>query len=137
MNWRWVVVIAASAAAGGLAGCGSGPATATVSGAVMVDGTPVEAGTISYAPLDGTGAPATAEIKGGRYEVRTTAGNKRVQISVPVVTSKRKAHAGPDAPWVDVTAESLPDKYHSKTELTFDVKSGSNTKDWDLAVKKK
>jgi hypothetical protein len=137
MNWRWAVVIAGCGAAGALAGCGSGPATATVSGAVRVDGAPVETGTVSYAPLDGTGAPATAEIKGGRYEVRTTAGNKRVQISVPVVTSKRKAHVGADAPWVEITSESLPDKYHSKSELTCDVKPGSNTKDWDLAVKKR
>jgi hypothetical protein len=134
MCWRVGVVVAACLAA---AGCGGGPASATVSGEVKVDGVPVASGVISYVPADVTGVPATAEIKDGRYEVRTTAGNKRVQISVPVVTGKRKAHVGSDAPWVESTAESLPDKYHTRSELTFEVKPGSNTKDWDLAVKKK
>jgi hypothetical protein len=137
MRWRVGVVVAACLAAAGLTGCDGGPAGATVSGEVKVNGVPVAAGVIAYVPADSTGSPVTAEIKDGRYEVRTTAGSKRVQISVPVVTGRRKAHVGPDAPWIEVTKESLPDRYHTRTELTLDVKSGSNTKDWDLAVKKK
>jgi hypothetical protein len=134
---RGLAVVVVFAGCGALTGCGSGPTAATVSGEVKVGGTPVRAGVIAYVPVDGTGAPATADIKDGRYEIQTTAGSKRVQISVPVVTDKRKAHPGADAPWIDITMESLPDKYHSKSELTFDVKPGSNAKDWDLAVKKK
>jgi len=138
MHWlRIVIVFVGCVVAGAPAGCGSGPASASVSGEVKVDGVPVEKGIISFAPIDGIGAPATAEIKNGRYEVRTTAGNKQVQISVPVVTGKQKESNAPDAKWVEVTAESLPAKYHSRSELTFDVKSGSNTKDWDLTVKKR
>ena len=136
MNWRIVVVVAGCVTAGLLAGCSSGPAPATVSGEVKVDGVPVANGTISYVPADSTGAPASADIKNGRYEIRTTAGKKLVQVSVPVPGPKHKAYVGDDAPWVETTQESLPDKYHSKSELTFDVKAGSNTKDWDLSVKK-
>ncbi|MBN9122972.1 MAG: hypothetical protein J0I06_28180 [Planctomycetes bacterium] len=137
MNLRIAILLAGCTAAGALAGCsGGGPDPATVSGAVKVNGAPVANGTIAFAPADGTGAPATGDIKNGRYEVRTTAGKKVVQVSVPVVSGKHKAHVGPDAPWVEVTSESLPDKYHSKSELTFEVKAGSNTKDWDLTVKK-
>lgn len=137
MNGRVFALIVGCTAVGALSGCDGGPASATVSGEVKVDGVPVADGTICFAPLDGTGAPATAEIKDGKYEVRTTAGNKRVAISVPVVTAKRKMHAGPTAALVDVTTESLPAKYHSKSELSFDVQSGGNTKDWELSVKRK
>lgn len=137
MYWlRMVIVIVGCVVAGALAGCGSGPASASISGEVKVDGVPVEKGVISFSSLDGTGAPVTGEIKNGRYEVRTTAGNKQVRISVPVVTGKQKESNAPDAKFVEITAESLPAKYHSRSELTFDVKSGSNTKNWDLVVKK-
>lgn len=126
------------AAACGLAGCGgSGPASATVSGEVKVNGAPVDKGIISYVPDEGTGAAATAEITNGRYELQTTAGKKRVQISVPVVIDRRKDSPAPSAQMIDITAESVPERYNAKTELTFDVQAGSNTRDWALDVKKK
>ncbi len=121
------------ATAGLLAGCGSG--LATVTGEVKVDDKAVEKGVISYVPADGPGAPATANIENGRYEIRTTPGNKKVQISVPVVTSKRPGSSAPGAPMIEITAESLPERYHSKTELSFEVKPGTNTKDWSLKRK--
>jgi hypothetical protein len=137
MKVRLAVVVAGCVAAGLLAGCsGGGPASATVSGSVKLDGVPVANGTIAFAPADGVGSPAAGEIKNGRYDVSTTAGKKVVQISVPVVSGKHKAHVGQDAPWVEVTSESVPEKYNSKSELTFDVRAGSNSKDWDLQIKK-
>lgn len=122
-----------------LAGCGGPkwPAAATVSGEVKLNGVPVKKGVISYVPADGTGAPATAEINGGRYEITTTAGAKKVQISVPVVTDRRPESAAPGAPMMEFTAESVPEKYNAKTELEFDAKAGGNSKDWDLDIKKK
>lgn len=138
MSWRTCLgVLLGLGAAGLLAGCSSGPASATVSGEVKVNGAPVEKGTISFAPAEGKGAPASGEIKNGRYEVRTTAGKKLVQISAPVVTGKRKDSSAPDAQWLEITEESIPEKYNSKSELNFDVQSGSNSKDWALEVKKK
>jgi len=97
----------------------------------------LEKGVISFAPGDGTGAPATANVENGRYELRTTAGKKVVQISAPVVVDKRKEHPGKDAAWVDITSERLPPRFNSKSELTFDVQPGSNTKDWIIDLKKK
>jgi hypothetical protein len=119
---------------GSLVGCGEGPATAKVSGEVKVNGTAVEHGVISYSPADNTGAPVSAEIRDGRYEIQTTAGPKHVLISVPVVMSRQKQSPAADAPWVERTAESLPEKYHSRSELTFEVQPGNNTKDWELNV---
>jgi hypothetical protein len=135
MSLRPVCVLLLVFATGLLAGCGSG--LATVSGEVSVDGKTVEKGVISYVPADGPGEPATANIENGRYEIRTSPGNKRVQISVPVVVDRRKDSNAAAAQTIEITRETLPERFNSKTELTFEVKSGSNTKDWQLDTKKK
>lgn len=121
-----------------LAGCGgSRPSSATVSGEVRVDGQPLERGTISFAPLEGAGNPATGEIAQGRYEVRMNSGKMRVMISAPVVVEKKKDSTAPDANWVEIANESLPDKYHSKSTTHYDVRPGSQTKDWEAESIKK
>lgn len=121
--------------AAALAGCG--PAVGTVSGTVSVDGQPLEKGVISFVPADGKGAPITVDIKGGAYRAEAQVGPKHVQISAPVVTGKRKEYEGPDAPLVEITEESLPPKYNSESELTFEVKRGANTQDWKVERGKK
>ncbi len=135
MTLRALVGVLGFGAAVLLAGCGGakGPAAATVSGEVKLNGVPVEKGVISYTPTDGTGAPATAEIKKGRYEIATTAGSKMVLISAPVAGQRQKDQVSLDTPMI----ESIPEKYNAKSELTFDVVAGSNSKDWDLDSKKK
>jgi hypothetical protein len=112
---------------------GCGPVTGTVSGTVTVDGKPAATGVISFIPADNTKAPpVTAEIKAGQYSAEAKTGPKIVQISVPVVTGQRKEYNGPDAPLVDITEESVPARYNSETELVFEVKRGSNQKDWSV-----
>jgi hypothetical protein len=134
MSLRPVCVLPLVFATGLFAGCGS---LATVSGEVSVDGKAAEKGVISFVPADGPGEPATASIENGRYEIRTSPGNKRVQISVPVV-EKRKDSTATNAQIIEIThGETLPDRFNTKTELTFEVKPGSNTKDWQLDTKKK
>ena len=117
-----------------LVGCG--PTMATISGEVKVDGKPVANGVITFAALDGSASPASATIAEGRYEATMVAGNKRVLISAPVFVRKQREYDGPDAPMMDITAESLPDRYHANSELTFDAKPGANVKDWNLNRKK-
>jgi hypothetical protein len=114
-----------------------GPSTGTVSGAVTIDGEPLSGGVISYVPAEGGGAPTTAHIEAGKYELTTSTGKKFVQISAPIVVGKRKEYEGPDAPLVEITDERLPPKYNSQTELTFDVVAGWNTKDFTLATDRK
>lgn len=111
---------------------GCGPSLGTVSGTVTVDGKPLENGVIAFVPADGNGVPITVDIKGGSYSVQTVAGKKRVQVSAPIVTGRRKEYDGPDAPLVDVTEESIPPKYNSDTELSFDLPAGASIKDWSL-----
>jgi hypothetical protein len=117
----------------GVPGCG-GPVG--VSGEVTVDGQPPETGLISFAPADGAGGPVTAEIRKGKYSLSTSPGKKWVQISVPVVIDKRPMYKAPDAPLMDITEESIPERYNARTELTFDVTRGGNTKNWSIESKK-
>lgn len=136
MQTKWIGSLVALLA-GLLAGCSSGPASATVSGEVKVDGKPVEKGVISFSATEGAGQPATANIENGKYSVTTTAGKKMVQISAPVLIDKKKESTAPDAAWIEITKESLPDRYHARSELTLDVQAGSNTKNWELETRKK
>jgi len=120
-----------------LPGCGGGPSLANVSGEVRVDGVLLEKGVITFVPAEGRGQPVTGDIVNGKYHVRTSVGKNIVMISAPVVIDKRKDAPTDDANWLEITTESLPDEYHSKTTLSFEVQSGRNTKDWDLKVNPK
>ena len=111
------------------AGCG--PATMQVSGKVTLDGQPVQAGIISFAPAEGTVPPVTANIADGAYYVVMEPGKKLVQISAPVVAGTRKEYNSPDAPTVEVTRETVPPRYNSRSELTLDV-TGALEKDFAL-----
>ena len=113
-----------------LSGCG--PSLATIQGAVTVDGRPLENGVISFVPDDGQGDSTTANVQSGKYHLQATPGKKRVQISAPVVAGRRQEYNSPDAPWVEITKESLPDHYHANTQLTFVAQPGDNLKDWSL-----
>ena len=119
---------------GSLLGCG--PSVGTVTGEVTIDGKPMESGVISFVPADSNGEPVTVDVKGGKYSLEAVAGEKKVQISAPVIVGKQKEYDGPDAPLMEITQESLPPKYHSATELTFEVKPGSNTKNWQLSTER-
>ena len=119
-----------------VAGCG-GPGTATVSGTVTVDGKPLGKGVISFAPADGVGSPATAEVVAGRYQLVTSPGAKKVRLSAPVVTGTSKESSARDAATFDITEESLPAKYNAVTELAYDAPPGVGTKDWAVESRRK
>jgi hypothetical protein len=108
---------------------------AEVSGKVTVDGKPVDAGSITFLPLDGMTPTAGGEIKDGKYSVKVPIGQMKVTISVPKAIGKKKLYATPDSPEGTLYAEALPLRYNEKSELTFEVKSGSNDKDWELTKK--
>jgi len=129
----WAAVAAALALA---AGCGDGPATGEVTGTVKVDGqTPPAGSSITFFPADGKSPSAGATLDDGRYTVRVPVGRARVEIRVPRPKARPgpKAHGpGAEGGWIE---ESLPAKYNDKSELTFEVKSGTNKKDWELSTK--
>ena len=118
-----------------LVGCSGGDGnTGDVSGTVSYDGKPIEDGLINFLSADGKGQTASAPIKDGKYSIsKVSVGATKVQIRGSKVTGKKKMYDTPESPEVPIVAELLPAKYHDKTELTFEVKRGSNEKDWDLA----
>jgi hypothetical protein len=117
------------------AGC-SDNKTGQVSGTVLVDGQPIEKGAISFVPVDGKGQTAGGEIKDGKYLVpNASPGTMKVEIRYSKVTGTKKLYDDEKSPVRNTYGEGLPEKYHDKTELRFDVKPGKNEKNWDLSTK--
>jgi hypothetical protein len=119
------------------AGCGPGSGTGEVSGTVRVDGELAPPGSsITFVPSDGKSPTAGALIQDGKYTTRVAVGPAKVQVRAPKTVAKSKAakQAGPGAE-ADLVEESLPARYNDDTTLTFDVKPGTNTKDWELKTR--
>jgi hypothetical protein len=119
------------------AGCGDGPPMGEVSGTVKVDGQiPATGSSITFFPADGQ-SPSAGTLIGedGRYRVQVPVGTARVEIRVPRPKAKRVAKAqgpGAEGGWIE---ESLPAKYNDQSELAFEVKGGTNKKDWEVSAK--
>jgi hypothetical protein len=105
-----------------------------VSGSIAYDGKPIEAGSIIFTPADGNGPTAGAEIKGGKYTAtRVPVGPAKVEVRGARVTSSKKMYDDPNSPVVQTSAEMLPARYNKSSELRYDVTTGPQTKDFDLA----
>ena len=119
--------------AGLIAGCGGTP-EGDVSGTVIYDGKPIEQGSISFIPADGNGPSAGGGIKDGKYSAsKVPVGMAKIKITGAKVTSKKKMYDDPSSDWVMTSTEMLPTKYNDKTELLYDVRPGSQQKDFDLS----
>jgi hypothetical protein len=118
-----------------VAGCNNRPSSGAVSGSVSYDGKPLDNGSITFYPVDGSSPTAGGFIKNGKYTVlKVPAGMSKVTISGSKVVGQKKLYDTPNSPIAPITEDPLPPKYKdsSKTELTFDVKPGNNEKNWDL-----
>ncbi len=118
-----------------VAGCGSGSdQLGEITGTVTYDGKPVEEGAITFIALDGKSPTAGGVVKDGKYTAtKVPVGAAKVSITAVKVVGKKKAYDAPGSPEVPVTESLLPPKYNHATELKFDVKPGSQTKDFELA----
>ncbi len=106
-----------------------------VSGTVTVDGTPIEAGSITFLPADGKAQTAGGKIENGKYSVQVPIGTAKVSISYPKAAGAKKLYNTSDSPVGTMWKEGLPARFNEKTELTFEVKAGKNVKDWELTAK--
>jgi hypothetical protein len=131
MAWGGGIVVAL----GSLAGCGGSDSMVKVTGVVNLDGKPIEKGAILFVPVQGNAPTAGGQIKAGRYTVQVPPGTMKVSISAPKVVGKKKLYPTPNSPEMEVTEEALPAKYNERTELKFEVTSGTNQKDFDLRSK--
>jgi hypothetical protein len=122
----------------GIAGCGGGSTTGEVSGAFTVDGQPPAAGSsITFIPTDGKSPTAGATISGSTYSAQVPVGISKVEIRAPRPARRAASSTGGPGPGSSggLIEESLPAKYNDQSELTIDVKRGSNPKDWNLSTK--
>ena len=129
---RSLASAAACLALAGLIGCGgSASDKATISGKVTYNGKPVTGGTLTL--YSSTGAPYPVSIKeDGTFNV---SGAPIGQMGVGIDTGPARVAppAGSTAPQGPPHVD-IPAKYKDpKTSgLTWDVKAGKNTKDFDL-----
>ncbi|WP_437192969.1 hypothetical protein [Planctomicrobium sp. SH527] len=114
-----------------LLGCGSasdGPKLGEVAGTVNFDGKPLPGAEILFLPEVGRGSAGFTDSS-GKYILRysenqngAVVGSHSVRITTKLPDDKTKS-------------EILPEKYHSKSELSFQVKAGPNVADFELASK--
>lgn len=111
-------------------GCG-GDGKYPVSGTVKWEGTPIPAdhnGHITFMPLDASITPDACSIGAdGRYNLRASPGEKRVEILISRPTGKVVEAMGmsPEEMYV-------PRKYNEESALKIDVKAERNEFDFDL-----
>jgi hypothetical protein len=126
------------------AGCG-GPRLATVTGKVTLDGTPLAGATVSFYPIGQPADPADAVAStgttddNGEYSLETTkdqrgavVGTHRVSISLVNAQVGDNDERRPRRRGRQPLGDKVPARYNDKTELTFEVKPGSNRADWEL-----
>jgi hypothetical protein len=116
-------------------GCSEQSSQGTVTGTVTLDGKPLAAGEIRFVPADGQSATAGATIYEGQFTAAVPPGEKKVQISAPKVTGKKKMYDTPDSPTVDTVQELLPARYNVQTELTITVGNGTQEEKFELTSK--
>jgi hypothetical protein len=123
-----------------LVGCGSskysGEERFPLEGSVTLDGQPVDLGSISFTPAgEGKGRASGGVITDGKYAVPeekgANAGKYRVEIHWLKRTGKqlRDPESGE---MYDERREALPEKYHTKSELTVEVPAPENRQNFDL-----
>jgi len=118
-------------------GCGkaSGPQMGTVSGQVTLDGHPLPDVSVTFQPENGR--PSTGKTdESGKYTLKFTASQngaltgKHVIMITPQQPSDAELSAGTAKP-----PQALPEKYNTKSELTAEVKPGSNVLNFELSSK--
>ena len=78
---------------------------------------------------DGVRGPDPGKIKDGRYELKTTAGTKRVEISASKIRPGGARGAGGEP----VPEEFIPPRYNAESQLTAEVKTvGENAVNFEL-----
>lgn len=115
------------------------PNRAAIHGRVTLDGQPLAHGAIAFIPIQGTRGPAAGmQIVDGQYDISAAngaaIGSNRVEIRSLKKTGKQIER--PDSSsheMIDEEVEAVAATFNSDSTLTFDVKPGNNTADFDVA----
>ena len=119
------------------AGCGSSYSLGTVTGTVTLDGKPLPQATVTFSRGQGRMSVGTTDEQ-GRYKLLYTVNQQGAEPGTHTVsiTTQIDAVSGEgDLAAVKGRKEVLPPRYNEKTELTAEVKRGSNTIDFPLSSK--
>jgi hypothetical protein len=126
-----------------LAGCGSDNPLGrkALSGAVKLDGAPLDKGAIEFHPMDG-GVQSGALISSGSYSIPAkegaTAGKYRVVIYDTYETPPLPPGHMPGDDLPKPPKPKVPAEWNSKSQKTIDVtKEGPNKFDFEIVTKKK
>jgi hypothetical protein len=114
-----------------VAGCSDGKSS--VSGSVTLDGRPVASGAITFVKRGGEVVREGAIIKDGAFQALVPPGTYKLELNGQKVTGtrKQKGFDGKDEE-VQLTEELFPERYNAKSNLTQEIKPGSNTVKLDL-----
>lgn len=123
-------------------GCGgTDPNRSAIGGTVTLDGKPVEQGSIVFMPVDGTtGAAASGQIEGGRYQIAgkdgAAVGWNRVEVRAVRKTGRMIPKGlGGTGKMIEEQVEGAAARFNAKSTLKIDVKPGNNTADFDVVSK--
>jgi hypothetical protein len=136
-----VLRLAALAALLLAAGC-SGGGKAEVSGTVLLDGEPVEQGSINFIPVEGTSGPGVgAVIKDGKYHIPkgkgVTVGKNRVELRAFRMSGRKVPDPmGRPGALTDERVPAFPPEYNTRSTLVREVQPGSNTFDFEVRTKR-
>jgi hypothetical protein len=108
---------------------------AAVSGAVTLDGKPVEGGRITFLRVE-RGAKANevaeAKIENGQYSIPAAAGPAFGKNRVEIHWIHKTGKPSLVMPGAMEIVELVPKQYNNDSTLSVDVKSGQNTLDFKL-----
>ena len=107
-----------------------------VSGTVKLDGKPLATGRVTFDAQNGE-PPTTCDILNGAFSGTVMIGKNKVML-ISTVKQSMKEKMKIDGPGYDEMVEFniLPDRYHSKSEITKDVADpGTNQFEFDLQSK--
>jgi hypothetical protein len=118
-----------------LPGCGA-PGRALIQGNVTFNGEPVDGGVILFTPEGDTPAPKPGgDIVAGKYSLAVEhgfqPGNYRVEIRWKKKTGRQVMSSDPPN-MMDETKQVIPPEFNTKSTLARELKSGTNTLDFEL-----
>ena len=107
--------LCAAALALAMAACSGQPKLYKVTGTVTWKGAPIANGRLNILSAGGESVPATAKIENGKFELRTTAGLKRVEV----FNQKDKGYD--KAMGTNAFYNDIPGEYNGASKLRFEV----------------
>jgi hypothetical protein len=122
-----------------VAGCSDNLRT-EVAGTVMLNGVPLEEGSIQFIPVEGNRGPgAGAVIRNGRYLVPRSAGvtpgRNRVELRAFRDSGRMvQDPTGPPGALAKERVPAFPPEFNESSTLIRDVRKGTDTIDFDIQV---